>query len=112
MNPGVPGESGRDAGETPQMVDAPHHIAPIAVEAEGPLGPSSAKDGLSLADIGRILLKWKWLILASLLVCVLLGYMYSKTRVPLFEGTATIDLNPSQTNMGLRALIQESLSCG
>src|SRR6201995_4898537 len=109
-DPGVPGESGRDAGETPQMVDAPHHIAPIAVEAEGPLGPSSAKDGLSLADIGRILLKWKWLMLACLLVGMLLGYIYSKTRVPLFEGTATIDLNPSQTNMGLSDLIQESLS--
>ena len=92
------------------MVDAPHQVAPITVEADGPLGPSSAKDGLSLTDIGRILLKWKWLILASLLVCVLLGYMYSKTRVPLFEGTATIDLNPSQTNMGLSDLIQESLS--
>jgi succinoglycan biosynthesis transport protein ExoP len=92
------------------MVDAPHQVAPITVETDGPLGPSSAKDGLSLSDIGRILLKWKWLILASLLVCVLLGYMYSKTRVPLFEGTATIDLNPSQTNMGLSDLIQESLS--
>jgi succinoglycan biosynthesis transport protein ExoP len=110
MDPGVPGESGRDAGETPQMVDAPHHIAPIAVETEGPLAASSAKDGLSLADIGRILLKWKWLMLACLLVGMLLGYIYSKTRVPLFEGTATIDLNPSQTNMGLSDLIQESLS--
>jgi succinoglycan biosynthesis transport protein ExoP len=40
----------------------------------------------------------------------LLGYVYSKTRIPLFEGTATIDLNPSQTNMGLSDLIQESLS--
>jgi capsular exopolysaccharide synthesis family protein len=30
--------------------------------------------------------------------------------VPLYEGTATIDLNPSQTNMGLSDLIQESLS--
>jgi polysaccharide biosynthesis transport protein len=111
MNPGVPGESGRDAGETPQMVDASHQVvAPIAVEAEGPLGTSSARDGLSLSDIGRILLKWKWLILACLLISLVLGYVYSKTRVPLFQGTATIDLNPSQTNMGLSDLIQESLS--
>jgi capsular exopolysaccharide synthesis family protein len=108
--PGVPGESGRDAGETPQMVDAPHQIAPIGVEADGPLGPTSAKDGLSLSDIGRILLKWKWLVLASLLIGLVLGYVYSKTRVPLYQGTATIDLNPSQTNMGLSDLIQESLS--
>jgi capsular exopolysaccharide synthesis family protein len=92
------------------MVDAPHQVAPITVETDGPLGSNSVKDGLSLSDIGRILLKWKWLILASLLACILLGYVYSKTRVPLFEGTATIDLNPSQTNLGLSDLIQESLS--
>jgi capsular exopolysaccharide synthesis family protein len=92
------------------MVDAPHQVTPITVEAEGPLGASSAKDGLSLSDIGRILLKWKWLILACLLLSILLGYVYSKTRIPLFEGSATIDLNPSQTNMGLSDLIQESLS--
>jgi succinoglycan biosynthesis transport protein ExoP len=92
------------------MVDVPHQIAPIAVEAEGPLASNSAKEGLSLSDIGAILLKWKWLIAACLLIAVLLGYVYSKTRIPLFEGTATIDLNPSQTNMGLSDLIQESLS--
>ncbi len=92
------------------MVDAPHQVPPITVEAEGPLGASSAKDGLSLSEIGRILLKWKWLILACLLLSIFLGYVYSKTRIPLFEGSATIDLNPSQTNMGLSDLIQESLS--
>ncbi|HEY3988382.1 MAG TPA: polysaccharide biosynthesis tyrosine autokinase [Acidobacteriaceae bacterium] len=92
------------------MVDAPHQVSPITVESEGPLGSSSAKDGLSLSDIGRILLKWKWLIVACLLISLLLGYVYSKTRIPMYEGTATIDLNPSQTNMGLSDLIQESLS--
>jgi polysaccharide biosynthesis transport protein len=92
------------------MVDAPHQVAPIALDTEGPLASSSVKDGLSLSDIGAILFKWKWLILACLLIGVLLGYVYSKTRIPLYEGTATIDLNPSQTNMGLSDLIQESLS--
>jgi succinoglycan biosynthesis transport protein ExoP len=92
------------------MLDAPHQLAPITVEAEGPLAATAAKEGLSLSDIGRILFKWKWLILASLLLGIFLGYVYSKRQVPLYEGTATIDLNPSQTNMGLSDLIQESLS--
>ena len=48
--------------------------------------------------------------LGCLLIGLVLGYIYSKTRVPLYEGSATIDLNPSQTNMGLSDLIQESLS--
>jgi len=91
------------------MVEAPHQVAPIATEAEGPLA-ASAKDGLSLSDIGAILLKWKWLVLACLLLGLALGYVYSKRQIPMYEGTATIDLNPSQTNMGLSDLIQESLS--
>ena len=92
------------------MVDAPHQLAPITTETDGPIASSSVKDGLSLPDIGAILFKWKWLILACLLIAVLLGYVYSKRLVPQYEGTATIDLNPSQTNMGLSDLIQESLS--
>ena len=92
------------------MVDAPHQITPITAEAEGPLGALGGKEGLSLSDIGRILLKWKWLILAFLLIGIVAGYAYSKTRIPLYQGMATIDLNPSQTNMGLSDLIQESLS--
>jgi polysaccharide biosynthesis transport protein len=92
------------------MVDASHQVSPITVETDGPLAGSAAREGLSLSDIGRILLKWKWLLLACLVVSVVLGYAYSKTRVPLYEGTATVDLNPSQTNMGLSDLIQESLS--
>jgi capsular exopolysaccharide synthesis family protein len=92
------------------MVDSPHQVAPIAVETEGPLALASGRDGLSLSDIGAILLKWKWLVLGCLLIGFVLGYVYSKTRIPLYEGSATIDLNPSQTNMGLSDLIQESLS--
>jgi capsular exopolysaccharide synthesis family protein len=91
------------------MVDVAHQIAPINADADGPLGQGS-REGLSLGDIGRILLKWKWLILACLLISLLLGYAYSKTRIPLYDGVATIDLNPSQTNMGLSDLIQQSLS--
>jgi succinoglycan biosynthesis transport protein ExoP len=91
------------------MVDVQQQIAPINADADGPLGQGS-REGLSLADIGRILLKWKWLILACVLTSLLLGYAYSKTRIPLYDGVATIDLNPSQTNVGLSDLIQQSLS--
>jgi polysaccharide biosynthesis transport protein len=107
---GSAGQRVEGTAETPQMVDAPHQLAPIAAETEGPLASASVKDGLSLSDIGAILLKWKLLVLASLLIGLLLGYAYSKRQIPLYEGTATIDLNPSQTNMGLSDLIQESLS--
>jgi len=92
------------------MVDGSQHATPAGVETDGPLGPGAAHEGLSLADIGRVILKWKWLILACVIISLLLGYAYSKTRVPLYEGAATIDLNPSQTNTGLSDLISQSLS--
>ncbi len=108
--PGVPGEELK--GRRRDAADGGCLASNSADHSRGrrSAGASSAKDGLSLSEIGRILLKWKWLILACLLVAIFLGYVYSKTRVPLYEGTATIDLNPSQTNMGLSDLIQESLS--
>lgn len=92
------------------MVDGPQHAVPLGGDSDGPLGSGTAQEGLSLADIGRVILKWKWLILASVVVSLAVGYAYSKTRQPLYEGTATIDLNPSQTNMGLSDLISQSLS--
>jgi succinoglycan biosynthesis transport protein ExoP len=92
------------------MVDGSQHAAPAAAETDGPLGPGTAPEGLSLADIGRVILKWKWLILACFLVSLGIGYAYSKTRVPLYEGAAKVDLNPSQTNTGLSDLISQSLS--
>lgn len=92
------------------MTDGPQQTTPLGVETEGPLGSAAAHEGLSLADIGRIILKWKWLILACVSIGLLVGYAYSKTRVPLYEGFATVDLNPSQTNTGLSDLISQSLS--
>ncbi len=92
------------------MVDGSHHTTPLGAETEGPLGSAGAHEGLSLADIGRVILKWKWMILACVVISLLLGYAYSKTRVPLYEGLATVDLNPSQTNSGLSDLISQSLS--
>ncbi len=92
------------------MADVAHQGIPLGADPEGPLGPSAAAEGLSLADIGRVILKWKWLIVACVVVSLGLGYAYTKTRVPLYEGSATIDLNPSQTNMGLSDLIEQSLS--
>jgi capsular exopolysaccharide synthesis family protein len=78
-------------------------------EPDGPLA-STAREGLSLAEIGSILFKRRWLLLVCVGVALIVGYVYSKTRIPLYEGAATIDLNPSQTNVGLSDLIQESLS--
>jgi polysaccharide biosynthesis transport protein len=92
------------------MVDGIQHAPVAGAESDGPLGSTTAHEGLSLADIGRVVLKWKWLILACMIVSLLLGYAYSKTRVPLYEGSATVDLNPSQTNTGLSDLISQSLS--
>ncbi len=92
------------------MSDGLQYAPPLTIEGDSPLAPRAASDGLSLADMWRIILKRKWLILALVAVFTGIGIVYSSTRVRLYEGTATVDLNPSSTNMGLSDLIEQSLS--
>jgi succinoglycan biosynthesis transport protein ExoP len=94
----------------PDMADGLQYSPPLSIETDSPLGPRSPQDGLSLSDVSRIVLKWKWLILALTVIGLFLGYTYSRTRIRFYEATATVDLNPSQTNMGLSDLIEQSLS--
>ena len=98
----------------PALVDGTQFAPPLSFESETPLagrGPgTAAAEGLSLVDIWRIVLKRKWVILALTIIGAVLGSVYSSTRVRLFEATATVDVNPSSTNLGLSDLIEESLS--
>jgi capsular exopolysaccharide synthesis family protein len=98
----------------PAFVDGTQYAPPLSYEVETPLAGrapgTSAPEGLSLADIWRIVIKRKWVILALTVIGAVLGSVYSATRVRLFEATATVDVNPTATNLGLSDLIEESLS--
>ncbi len=94
----------------PALVDGTQYAPPLSFENETPLASRSSTEGLSLADIWRVIYKRKWVILALTVIGAVLGSIYSRTRVRLYEATATVDVNPSATNLGLSDLIQESLS--
>ncbi len=94
----------------PALVDGTQYAPPLSFENETPLASRSSTEGLSLADIWRVIFKRKWVILALTVIGAVLGSIYSRTRVRLYEATATVDVNPSATNLGLSDLIQESLS--
>jgi succinoglycan biosynthesis transport protein ExoP len=92
------------------MSDGLVYSPPVVLENDSPLPPRGQHDGLTLVDLWHIFRKRIWIILALVAAFTALGAVYSSTRVRLYEGTATVDLNPSSTNMGLSDLIQESLS--
>jgi succinoglycan biosynthesis transport protein ExoP len=98
----------------PALVDGTQFAPPLSFEGETPLagraGVRASSEGLSLHDIWRIVLKRKWVILALTLIGAVMGSVYSATRVRLYEATATVDINPTATNLGLSDLIEESLS--
>jgi capsular exopolysaccharide synthesis family protein len=98
----------------PALVDGTQYAPPLSFEGETPLagraGGRVSNEGLSLHDIWRIVLKRKWVILALTIIGAVMGSVYSATRVRLYEATATVDINPTATNLGLSDLIEESLS--
>jgi succinoglycan biosynthesis transport protein ExoP len=95
----------------PALVDGPQYAPPLSFENETPLaGPRSSGEGLSLNDIWRIVLKRKWVILALTIIGTVLGSIYSSTRISVYEASATVDINPTATNLGLSDLVEESLS--
>lgn len=48
--------------------------------------------------------KWKWFVL-SLILCAIVGYLYYSTIVPLYEVSASVYLNDSETNANGKALV-------
>ncbi len=92
------------------MADGSQFSPPLTNEVDSPLASRSASEGLSLSDIWRVIFKRKLVILALVAVSLVLGWLYSSTRVRLYQASATVDLNPSSTNVGLSDLIQQSLS--
>jgi succinoglycan biosynthesis transport protein ExoP len=95
----------------PALVDGTQYAPPLSFENDTPLaGPRSSGEGLSLNDIWRIVLKRKWVILALTIIGAVLGSIYSSTRIRMYEASATVDVNPTATNLGLSDLVEESLS--
>lgn len=51
--------------------------------------------GFALANLIRVLLKWRWLFLGILLVCAGLGSLSAYLTTPMYRAAATLELNPA-----------------
>jgi capsular exopolysaccharide synthesis family protein len=72
--------------------------------------PSPQAAVITPADIRKLLLKRKWVILACMVIGVAFAVYYIVTTVPEFEASARINIDLSRsTNIGLDNLIQQNL---
>jgi capsular exopolysaccharide synthesis family protein len=77
------------------------------VLADGPAQPEQSI--VTLADIRKILMKRKWLILAGVVVGVAFAALYILTTVPQFQATSLIDINiDRQSNIGISDILQQA----
>ena len=97
----------------PKTIEAPSSPlgSPTPPSPEAQPGPASAVQ--SLMDVRRVLFAHKYLIIAIVAVAVILSFIYAKTRVPLFEATATAEIETSRNqSMGLSDLVGSSPANG
>ncbi len=77
------------------------------------VAPGPAPVGQSLMDARRVLFGRKYLILSIVAVAVIVSFIYAKTRVPLYEATATAEIDTSRSqSMGLSDIVGSSSENG
>jgi hypothetical protein len=60
----------------------------------------------SLVDVRRVLFKRKFLIISIVIIALAISIIYGKTRIPLYEATATAEIDPSRSqSMGLGGVL-------
>lgn len=91
----------------------PKIIDPPLSTTGSPTAPHEApglNTNRSLVDIRRVLFAWKYLIVVVTAIAIIISIIYAQTRVPIYEATATaeIDLSPSES-LGLSAAVASDL---
>jgi capsular exopolysaccharide synthesis family protein len=68
--------------------------------------PVSASANRSLVDIRRVLFARKYLIIVVVALAILISFIYAQTRVPIYEATATAEVDlPRSESLGLSAAV-------
>jgi polysaccharide biosynthesis transport protein len=89
----------------PKIID-PVPSPPMSSAAAGFDPPGSAVAGRSLVDFRRVLFARKYLILIVVAVAIVLSIIYAQTRTPLYEATATAEVDlPRSESMGLSSAV-------
>jgi uncharacterized protein involved in exopolysaccharide biosynthesis len=89
----------------PKIID-PAPSPPASSPAPGFDLPGSAVAGRSLVDFRRVLFARKFLILIVVGLAIVLSIIYAQTRTPLYEATATAEVDlPRSESMGLSSAV-------
>jgi len=97
----------------PKTIDTPP--SPTTVPALTPPAVQSEQAGrtANVIDVRRVLFTRKFLILAIVAVAVIVSIIYAKTRVPMYEATATAVIDSSRSeSIGLSDLVGTSSEGG
>lgn len=93
---------GRPGGNRSSLVPLQRRLAPVqeydssreesfSLDHDGREAPS----GGGLANLLRVLLKWRWLFLSIVMISVLAGALLAFLTTPLYKAEATLELNPT-----------------
>jgi polysaccharide biosynthesis transport protein len=96
-----------------KTIDAPPSTpsSPALPLPEMPSTPATV--GQSLMDARRILWPRKYLIISIVALALIVSFIYAKTRIPLYEATATAEIDTSRSeSMGLSDVVGSSSQNG
>ena len=97
----------------PKTIEAPSSPLGSPTPPSPEIRPGPAPAVQSLLDVQRLLFAHKYLIIAIVVLAVIVSFIYARTRVPLFEATATAELETSRNqSMGLSDLVGSSSESG
>ncbi len=97
----------------PKIIDAPPSTLSSPVPPVRDVPAPLASRAHSLIDARRVLFSRKYIILAIVAVAVIVSFIYAKTRVPLYEATATAEIDTSRSqSLGLSDIVGSTASNG
>lgn len=97
----------------PKTIDAPPSTATAPALSLGSVQAEQAGRTPGLIDVRRVLFTRKYLILAIVAVALIVSYIYAKTRIPMYDATATAEIDTSRSeSIGLSDLVGSSSESG
>jgi capsular exopolysaccharide synthesis family protein len=93
----------------PKTIEAPPSTLSSPKLPSPEVQPGLAPAVQSLMDVRRVLLANKYLIISIVAVSIIVSFIYAKTRVPLYEATATAEIDTSRgQSIGLSDIVGSS----
>ena len=97
----------------PKTIDPPPSTATVSAVPRVSVQAEQPDRAAALIDVRRVLFTRKYLILAIVAVAVIVSYIYAKTRIPMYEATATAEIDTSRSeSIGLSDLVGSSSESG